>query len=141
MIDPALVDVPVEDVTTSTVTQFAILWLVFFGAIAARDLFWRGAVGKGLVFAAVSIAVPLVAAVKPVIVAQLFAGLTMLTRPIGELISRLLLAAIYFAVFTPLAFVLRLAGHDALARRHRNVETYWSEKRQGQDAESYFRQS
>ena len=141
MIDPTLLDDPVEDVAASTVRQFAIIWLLFFGAVAARDIFWRGALVKGVLFAVISVAVPILTAVNLAIAAQLFKALTMLTRPIGEVVSRLLLAVIYFGVFTPLAFVLRLTGHDALARRHRETETYWSEKRQGQDAESYFRQS
>lgn len=43
-----------------------------------------------------------------------------------HVVSPLILGAIYFAVFTPVAIVMRLAGRDALARRwDAAAPSYW----------------
>ena len=49
---------------------------------------------------------------------------------LGELLQRVVspvfLGLVYFAVFTPVGFVMRLAGRDALARRFEPARpTYW----------------
>jgi hypothetical protein len=60
--------------------------------------------------------------------------------PLGWAVSQLVMAAAYFLVIAPLAIVLRLGGHDPLARRRRSCESYWSEKQAASDATSWFRQ-
>lgn len=92
--------------------------------------------------AAVALAVPAAALVRPRAVNWLFRFLTAVTRPIGGVVSRALLAIAYFLVLTPLALVFRLIGRDELVRRRpSNVTTHWSEKEQPSDPRSYFRQS
>jgi hypothetical protein len=98
-------------------------WLV--GALAAA----------GFAMTAVSIAAPRV--LRPV-----FVGASLLALPIGFIVGEVLLAAIYFLVFTPIAIVFRLIGRDALDRRiDRSAASYWRPKTQPRGAASYFRQS
>ena len=65
---------------------------------------------------------------------------TVLTFPLGWVTSRLLLAALYFGVFTPLGLVLRVLGRDALRLRACPKQaSYWAEKPAPPDVSRYFR--
>jgi hypothetical protein len=52
------------------------------------------------------------------------------SRPIASIFGRLVMAALFFCVLTPVGFVMRLAGRDRLRlRRDRTVPSYWIERR------------
>ena len=71
----------------------------------------------------------------------LYVGLSLLTFPIGVAVSYLLLAGLYFGLFTPLALVFRLIGRDALRRKlDRNATSYWTKAPAPRPRSSYFRQ-
>ncbi len=80
--------------------------------------------------------------VTPWIVRPVFIAASVVTYPIGLVVGELLLAVIYFLVFTPVAMVFRLIGRDVLERGFdRSAKTYWRAKESHVDVESYFRQS
>jgi hypothetical protein len=71
-----------------------------------------------------------------------FVAATLITLPIGLVMGELLLVAVYFGIFTPVALVFRLIGRDALDRRpDAGAASYWTPKAQAASAEQYFRQS
>lgn len=71
----------------------------------------------------------------------IYLGLTLVTLPIGLVISFLLLATFYFGILTPLAIVFRLIGRDTLNRRFdADAESYWITQRQPDDLDRYFNQ-
>jgi hypothetical protein len=75
-------------------------------------------------------------AVRPVHVAALIA-----TFPIGWLVSHLILAGLFYGLFTPLGLIFRLQGRDALGQGHRpDRGTYWAEKPMPANLGRYFRQ-
>ena len=45
---------------------------------------------------------------------------------IGSILSPLILGAIYFGLFTPMALVMRLLGRDALRLKRPVTDTYWT---------------
>jgi len=62
--------------------------------------------------------------------------------PIGWVVSRLILSTLFFGIFTPVAFVFRLVGRDALQRYRRpQQDSCWIPKATATDPRSYFRQS
>lgn len=90
--------------------------------------------GAGGLCAAALVLVP--AARRPILTA-----VRRVTAPVGWLVSWLLLAAVYFALVTPLGWALRLAGRDPLRRRYRpDASSYWSDHVPDDDPESDFRQ-
>jgi hypothetical protein len=115
-------------------------WLISGRPLAEDWLPWHtrlvgSLAALGGAFVALSFAAPRI--LKPV-----FVGASFVAFPIGFVVGEVLLAFIYFVVFTPVALVFRLMGRDALARRiDRNATTYWRPKLQPRDASSYFRQS
>ncbi|MEX2188931.1 MAG: hypothetical protein WD875_19135 [Pirellulales bacterium] len=94
-----------------------------------------GLAALGGVLVALSFVAP--RALRPVFVAA-----SLLTLPIGLVVGEILLAVIYFLVFTPVALLFRLIGRDALDRKFdRSAASYWRPKAPPRDATSYFRQS
>ena len=44
---------------------------------------------------------------------------------IGMIVSPIVLGIIFFGIFTPIAFLMRLAGRDELHLRFKKKKTYW----------------
>jgi hypothetical protein len=127
--------------TRSTLRQFAILWMAFFLFLAVR----HGVLGErpilGLVAALLAVTVGPLGLIRPQTLRVLFVGWMMVVFPIGWVMSRLVLALVFYGLFTPIALFFRLIGRDLLAlRRPVAVETYWEPKPQPVDTRSYLRQ-
>jgi hypothetical protein len=61
--------------------------------------------------------------------------------PIGWVLSHVLLAAVFYGVFTPIGLVMRLLGRDPMQRRFDpNAESYWVPHDPPRSPEDYFRQ-
>jgi hypothetical protein len=121
--------------------QFSMLWIVFFGAGAMWQWFGRDhhtlAVAYAtlaLTFGPIGLTAP--AAMRPVYITWLVAAF-----PIGWLVSRVLLAVLFFGLTTPLALWFRWRGRDVLGLGRRDVPSYWTAKSQPSGPASYFRQS
>lgn len=120
---------------------FALLWMVFAGAAAFA--LWRrtGSVMPAAVVAAAAVVVPLAGELWPALVRWLYVALSVLTWPIGWVVSHLLLAVVYYLVLTPLGWILRAVGH--VPQQHSpdpKRASYWTERRPAEDARRYFRQ-
>ncbi len=71
----------------------------------------------------------------------IFVGWMVLAFPIGWTVSLLVLALIFYGLFTPMALVFRLMGRDALDRlREPDRPSYWQPKPAPADLRRYFRQ-
>lgn len=60
------------------------------------------------------------------------------TRPIGWIVTHLLFAITYYLVLTPTGLLLRLFGRNPL--RGGRAESFWRERRRGDDPARYLRQ-
>jgi hypothetical protein len=58
----------------------------------------------------------------------------------GNIISRVIITAIYYLVFTPLRLLGSLIGRDRLALKRRETQSYWSDISLPAEAEKYERQ-
>jgi hypothetical protein len=116
--------------------QFSAIWLVFFAIVAAMR-YWRGhpAVAFAVVAAAGVAGLLLPRAMKP-----LFVVLTIVTFPIGWVVSRLLLGVAFYAIFTPLAVLFRILRRDVLRLKPSESATFWTPKKQPADKSRYLRQ-
>ena len=119
-----------------------------FGAISAVALpllaaWWsRGNPTAIVISAGVGIALATVGWFVPQSLRILFVGLTLISFPIGMVVSELALVAIYLFVFLPIGLVFRLMGRDSMQSKFdRQADSYWRPKRQPLGAKSYYRQS
>jgi hypothetical protein len=94
------------------------------------------------VFGTLALLLVVVGLIWPTLLRPVFISAMVVTFPLGWLVSHLLLLALFFGLFTPLALVFRIFGRDALALRMRpEYKTYWTDKPAALGVRSYFRQS
>jgi hypothetical protein len=139
MVDPELLDeTPITD--RKTLRQFACLWLVVLAALAAWQLH-RGRPGWAALLAGLAIAFGPLGIVRPQAIRPLFSFLMAVTLPIGHVLTRVLLAVLFYGLFTPIALFFKLVGRDALSRRRDAAAgTYWLRRPPATDARRYYQQ-
>jgi hypothetical protein len=110
-------------------------WLVFSAGLgAARKPVVGVLAGLGMLSALFSLVAP--KANKPI-----FLGLTLLSYPIGFVLSYVIMGVLFYALITPVGLVFRLIGKDPLHRRFDpQAATYWTSPRPRRGKDSYFRQ-
>ena len=106
--------------------QFGWICLAGFGIFASIAWFKFGSQPVAIAFAALAVLAPVVGMIQPRLLKFLYIGLSLITFPIGFVISNLVLLLIFLLVFTPLALIFRLMGRDELRLRlDRTATTYW----------------
>ena len=127
--------------TDRQLRQFAVLWMVFIGLIGGTMVANRGWPTAATLFWAAAVLAALPGLFLPRAAKPLHLALSYATFPIGWVVSHILLAIVYYGVFTPIGLAMRLVGRDPLRRRFdRNCPTYWIPHAQASDMKSYFRQ-
>lgn len=123
--------------------QFAWALVAFVTmAVSVRWIRHGSVTTAGFVAAAAGWTVGVLGAVVPRRIEPLFVLATHVTRPIGRVVSELLLVLLYFGLITPMAVVSRLVKRDRLRRRlERDAPSYWVPHRPPADLSRYFRQS
>jgi saxitoxin biosynthesis operon SxtJ-like protein len=120
--------------------QFAGLWLIFFGGLAAARL-WHGHGDQVAAFlGALAVIVGVLGLIRPGAVRLIYTGWMIAAFPIGWTVSQVMLVILYFVVFTPVALVFRVIRRDPLQLRRRDAASYWMAKPPPAKAEDYFRQ-
>jgi hypothetical protein len=121
-------------------SQFGYLCGVFFGGLGI----WQGFHESSLLIVCTLFSVATGGVVlgwlKPQWLRPVFVGWMILVFPIGWLVSHLLLAVLFFGVFTPLGFLLRLSGKDPLRLKKPVMDSFWQDKPVITDLRRYFRQ-
>ena len=124
-----------------TLRQFAALFLIVFGGLAAWRV-WHGRTDAStLVLGGIGVVVGLVGLAWPPAVRWIYTGWMIAVFPIGWTVSWLVLALLFYGVFTPVSVLFKLKQRDALGLRRRDVQSFWAEKEQPKDVATYFRQS
>lgn len=107
--------------------SFGLTFAVVFGLIGAW-LLWDSSrfafvsLAAAAIFALLAFIAPRV--LHPLNVAWMYLGLAL-----NRVVSPLVMGVVFFAVFTPVALVLRAKGRDALRRGfERNLATYWIDR-------------
>ena len=127
--------------TDRMLRQFAGLWVVFFGAFAAIQEFQRDRHTLAVVLAVLAATVGPLGLIRPAMIRPIFIGWMTLAYPIGWLVSRVVLGAIFYGLFTPLGYLFRLIGRDVLWRKARpSAASYWHTKTASANKAHYFRQ-
>lgn len=121
-----------------TLRQFAFLWILFFGILsillARQHSYWQ--------VSALAAAGGLIGLLKPQVMRPVYVGWMMLAFPVGWLVSKIILGALFYGLFTPIGLFFRLRGRDPLClRRSKGKDTYWTNKPSPRDVRQYFNQS
>jgi hypothetical protein len=134
-----------------TLRQFG--WIALGGFLLLAGLAWTerllfaGGLGSARawvvgVFAALGGFAALASLVHPPANRWLFVGLSLVTYPIGYIVSHVLLALLFFGMIAPAGMLMRALGNDPMNRRFEpERRSYWTPARSARSQESYFRQS
>jgi hypothetical protein len=130
--------------------RFGFIALAGYGLLGALVIWKRGLFGFGLGAAADPLAyllwgVGLLAAccslVRPEANRALYVGMSLVTFPIGYVVSLVVLSLFFYGVLTPFGLALRLVGRDPLRRKlEPQAPTYWERRDAPESSERYFRQ-
>jgi hypothetical protein len=120
---------------------FAAAWLAFLGVIGAESWHHGRHATAGALWTLAAL-VPLVGAFSRAALRFVFVGLSYATRPIGIVVSYVVLALVYYLALTPIGLTMRLLRHDPLARKFEpDAESYWTPRNRTKPVETYFDQS
>jgi hypothetical protein len=129
------------DPPRKTLRQFAALWLVCFGGMALWQALVRERAGLASILAVLALTIGLLGLARPEWMRRIYVGWMILAFPIGWTVSQVMLAVMFFGLFTPLGLVFRLLGRDPLHRTRRpELESYWAPKPAPTDLRRYFKQ-
>lgn len=70
-----------------------------------------------------------------------FVGLSIITFPIGVVLSYLIMAVLFFGLFGLIATLMRIFGYDPMERKHdADAASYWHDARPPRPHADYFKQ-
>jgi hypothetical protein len=125
----------------SKLRQFAGLWLVVFVTLGAWRFWQQHQNTTGFVLAAVGLGIGAIGLVRPTAIRWVYTAWMVAAFPLGWTVSRLMLAAVFYVIFTPVALLFKSIGRDCLRlRRGSNLPTYWTPKPAALHTHDYFRQ-
>jgi hypothetical protein len=121
--------------------SFARIWFPLFVAFLGGMIWWRASQPTAaMVVWGVGAVVELAVLASQAVARRVFVGLMIATYPIGLVVSTVALAILFYGVFTPLGWAMRLGGRDPLRLRTRADRTEWHPMTQSDDPQRIFRQ-
>jgi hypothetical protein len=128
--------------TKKQLNQFGFIWLGFLALFGAIAFFKLGEPTVAKVLWVLAVAVPVAGWIFPSFMRLVFVGMSYLAWPIGFVVSHVVLALVYYLVFTPIGLVMRVIGYDPMKRRFDpEAATYWiARDPKASEAKRYFRQ-
>jgi hypothetical protein len=142
MIGPEPRDHSVVTASDRTLRQFAGLCVLICGGLFAFNFDRTG--GSPRVADWLVLALGLVTGVPGLFrvgwVRPVFLLLNAITRPIGHVTGKLMLALLYFGFLTPLALLMRAAGYEPFDRVNPGASSYWSPIAHPSDVLRYIHQ-
>ncbi|HUV40004.1 MAG TPA: SxtJ family membrane protein [Planctomycetota bacterium] len=122
--------------------RFGVAALVASTLLAAVLVWWRDvSLAWAGVLVAAGVLVFALALISEKLVRPVYVGLTLVTLPLGLVLSFVVLVVFFYGVLTPIGLVMRLFGRDPLRRRwDPDADTYWTPHRPAERAARYFNQ-
>jgi len=124
--------------TKKDLQNFAFIWSAIFTFVTLIPLLTRAefrlwSIMLALLFLIIGI-------VKPFLLEKFYKIWTKFGELIGGFVSKIMLFVLFYIVFTPIAFLLRLSGKDMLNKKiDKNQSSYWIEReRQPESMKNQF---
>ena len=122
--------------------QFAGIWFPALAVVISYWVWQISDVTPAVCVLTVAVVAGAVGVVRPTWFRYVYIGRMVAAFPIGWISSHVVLAAIFYLLFTPLGLAMRLFGHDPMRRgiEHSTSTTYWIPRTDRQEYGRYFRQ-
>lgn len=120
---------------------FGLALTLFFGVVGGIVLWRTGSLLAAQILWGIGVTVGVLYYAVPPLRRPVFVGWSILTYPLGWLLSYLVMAVIYYLLVTPIGWVLRLVRRDPMERRFDpDASSYWVERPPTPEPGRYFRQ-
>jgi saxitoxin biosynthesis operon SxtJ-like protein len=130
----------VKPPSTRMLRQFAGLCLAIFGGLAMWRA-WHGDTGIGtVVLATAAVLIGIGGLAAPAAIRPVYSAWMIAAFPIGWTVSKVVLGAMLYLVFTPVAIWFRITGRDPLRLRRQDHASLWQSKPTPRTADEYLRQ-
>jgi hypothetical protein len=128
--------------TRRQLNQFGFIWLAFLALFGAIARFKLDAPTVGLALWVAAVVVPVIGWLIPAVMRAVFVGMSYLAWPIGFVVSHVILALVYYLVFTPVGILMRIFRYDPMKRGFDDsLSSYWVERDPAAaEPKRYFRQ-
>jgi hypothetical protein len=112
--------------TRRQLNQFGFVWLGFLALFGAIARFKLGEPTVAVVLWVAAVVVPVVGWLVPPFMRAVFLGMSYAAWPIGFAVSHVILALVYYLVFTPVGLAMRIFRYDPMKRRFDDAaQSYW----------------
>lgn len=128
-----------EEIELPSNRKFGYFFAFIFGVVAV-SLFAIDSLNWGYTFSVLSVLFVLITVAKADLLLPLNKLWIHLGLLLGMIIGPIVLGIIFFGLFTPIAFVMRLFGRDELCLKINKESSYWSPRRTAIDSESFKNQ-
>ena len=130
---------------------FATISVIAFGALGLWSYFRHSIIGislspeaantVGVVLGAIALYSAICRFVAPQGMIPIYYTMTVISVPIGFVLSHIIMGLLFYGVFAPIALFFRLTGRDVLRRTlEPDAPTYWLTRPAETDVKRYFRQ-
>ena len=127
--------------TRRQLRQFAVLQVLFFTCLSLWLALKRDMPTTAAILVAVSACVGVVGYMWTPLIRVVYVVWMAAVFPIGWLVSHVLLAAVFYLVFTPTGIIMKLCRYDPMQRKFdREADSYWQPREQNEDTSRYFKQ-
>jgi polyferredoxin len=141
MIDPRIREDDLA-ITDTLLRQFAAICFAFFGGLAFYNGLIVGRIGAATFLGVLAVSTGIVGVLRPRTIDPIFRAAMAIAMPIGWVVSKVLLGAVFYLALTPIAVLFRLIKRDALARRlNPDAKSHWIAREQTTDPKRYWYQS
>ena len=128
-----------RDPSTTQLRQFALSTLVMLPLVV---WLWSARTVPMVCASAAAFGILLCGWLRPGLLKPLFIGLSILTWPIGFIVSEVVLLVLFYAVFAPAGLISRLLRRDPLDLKPDSaVQGAWKAKKPETDTSRYYRMS
>ena len=125
---------------TKTLRVFAGGLAILLSVFALWQFFAHENFVAAATFAGFALVFGLLGGTAPALLRPIFVAWMIAIFPVNWVVSRVLLACIFYLMVTPLGLFFRLIGRDFLNRRFQpEQDSYWTDKTTSDDVNSYLR--
>jgi len=118
-----------------------VIWGFVFSSLAIFRFLESGPRVGFFVLAAIAIALPLLAVINHRAVGAVYRVAAIVTAPIGFLVSRVVLAIVFYVVVTPIGLSRRVLGNDDMGRGSSSSdESLWTQRGSRESLDDAFKQ-
>lgn len=113
--------------TKKKLREFGVVTMIGFACISLLFIYFRGIRSVGTYIAIAGCILGAFTAAVPGLMRWFYLLWMGIAFVIGNIVSRILIAVVYYIVCTSISLIMKLAGRDRLMLKRQECESYWKD--------------